>query len=555
MQRRKFLTNGLTALGSIPFLDNPFGSNFDFGLASQYSQKIIDKANDHVLVVIQLAGGNDGINTIIPIDTYSNSWTVRSNINLDSKLLLKSKLNPSIGFHPVMTSMFQMYENKKIRLINSVGYPNQDFSHFKSSDIWMAASSNNNETGSGWLGRFLENEFPNFPKGYPNESKNYPPAITTTPVIQLITQGFGSNLGVSYSARTTSFNQQNELFEVDHDSVSEKLDFLNTLKFQTNNYSSYVNSKASNEIRQKEYPNTSLGGQLKNIAKLIANGISTKVYLATQTGYDTHANQTEKVRTEKGLHANLLKELSDAIGAFQEDLVFLGISKRVIGMTYSEFGRRVGSNASYGTDHGAAAPMFVFGDQAIGSMLGEAPKIPVYPTSDLNVPMQFDFRSVFSSVLKDWFCVKDSVLENIFYGKYQYLPIVASYDCTGITGNEITEPPKNPVVVSPKDTTQTNPNVKNEITANESNLKEGKLLVVYPNPFIDTFTLEFASQGGFCKTDIFDASGKKITNILKGNYLKGIYKTKVEALNLTPGSYFIRFENGSQVKLEHILKY
>lgn len=555
MQRRKFLTNGLTAIGSIPFLDNTFGNNFNFGLANEYTKKITDKANDHVLVVIQLAGGNDGLNTIVPLETMNNMWQIRQNIYLEEKIILRSKVANKIAFHPKMTALFRQFENKKVRLINSVGYPTPNFSHFKSSDIWMAASGNNNETGTGWLGRYLENDFPNFPKGYPNEAKNYPPAISTTPVIQLITQGNGGNLAVSYTTRDTNLNLKNDLFETDYGSVQEKVEFLNTLNTQTNFYGNYVNSKASNEIRQKEYPNTAIGGQLKNIARLIANGISTKIYLATQNGYDTHANQTEKVDTENGVHGTLVKDLSDAIGAFQEDLAFLGISKRVIGMTYSEFGRRVGSNSSLGTDHGTAAPMFVFGDQALSGMLGDAPRIPSYPSPSLNLTMQYDFRSVFSSVLKDWFCVKDSTLENIFYSKYQYLPIVANYDCNGITGTEITDPPKNPIV-APIDTFKVdNPSVKSQITANESNLKEGKLLAAYPNPFIDKFTLEFASQGGFCKADIYDVTGKKVANILKGNYLKGIYKTNVEALNLNSGSYFIRYENGSQVKLEHILKY
>jgi uncharacterized protein (DUF1501 family) len=549
MKRRNFLTNGIFGLmASQPLLNSRFSEN---GIVAKLNQALnaSDLANDHVLVLIQLAGGNDGLNMILPMETYGHLWAARQSIIVPDDKFLASKLTKKVSFHPAIEGLRDMFDENTMRIINGVGYPNPDFSHFKSTDIWMSGSDLSNPLSTGWAGRYLANEFPKYPFGYENANLPDPPGIVSGSVLPIIFQGQNSNLGLAVSDPNNKYQIFNNksLFEATG-KASKELDFLKETSNLTNIYTNKIEERVSKITQQKEYPDTNLGYQLKNIARLIASGVKTKIYLATMSGFDTHANQVDATKPWTGAHANLLKELSDGIVAFQNDLKFLGISRRVIGATFSEFGRRVGNNASLGTDHGAAAPMLIFGDQSLGGIAGENPMIELYANPATNVPMQIDFRSVFSSILKDWFCVNQNTLETVFTNKFQYIPVVANFDCLGITGNEL-----NPYDQQAADIFKPE-NGTLKITASEKSLTEGNRFTAYSNPFYKKLHLEFESEGGYCLIQIFDLQGQLLRVINEGNFPKGFYKLAFDGEYLPDSLYFVRFQNKSFQKVLNVMK-
>jgi uncharacterized protein (DUF1501 family) len=548
MKRRSFISK--SALGIFaPYVTNTISGTNSISNMLNNALQTADLANDHVLVLIQLTGGNDGLNTVLPLETFGNLWAARNSIIVPDTHFIKPKLSDKIAFHPALEGIRDMFDENKIRIVNGVGYPNPDFSHFKSTDIWMSGSDSNQSLPTGWLGRYLAQEYVNYPFDYPNSKFPDPPAIVTNSVIPLIFQGLSSSLGAAVADPTLNYQLYGNKFPfIANGKAASELEFLRQTSSLTNKYTTKIQESALKVTRQKEYPNTRLGYQLKNIARLIASGVKSKVYYANLPGFDTHANQVDRQEPWKGVHANLLTELSEAIVAFQADMKFLGISKRVIGTTFSEFGRRVGSNASFGSDHGAAAPMIIFGEQALGGLAGENPMIEQYANPNTNVPMQYDFRSVFSSILKDWFCVNQNVLENTFLANYQYIPLVANFDCLGVTGNEENKYTANDIY-RPE-----NPNSPTKITAIEKTLSDSNRLKVYPNPFNKAIKIEFESAGGNCQLQLFNSMGQLISMIDNSDFPKGFYKANFDGEYLPDAMYHIRFQNQSFQKVLNVLK-
>jgi hypothetical protein len=235
-------------------------------------------------------------------------------------------------------------------------------------------------------------------------------------------------------------------------------------------------------------------------------------------GFDTHAQQAVSGATETGAHALLLAKVGDAIKAFTDDLKFLGASKRVVGMTFSEFGRRIKSNASLGTDHGAAAPLFVFGEGVQSGVLGKNPTINSLVGAADNIPMQYDFRSVYSTILQNWFCVPGTSLQKIILKDYQSLPIIKPlYTCaSGVVSN--LDPNKNAGI---------------------------NIISNYPNPFSQRTTFTYESAGGHVLIQIFDVQGKLMETILDGLKDIGSYNLAFESSKLRSGIYYARLQNGA----------
>ncbi len=548
MIRRDFLKNSLLT-AAVPLVASPFtGASRPLGMIER-ALSTSDKANDHVLVLIQLVGGNDGLNMVIPMETYGNFWISRLSVVVHSEYLLESKTTKRISFHPAMKGVRDLFDDGKVRIINAVGYPEQNFSHFRSMDIWMTGANYNENLSTGWMGRFLKQDFPNYPNV--NEVNfEQPPAIITEIQSPVLFQG-SSNFGLTVNDPTSDYLLKNRQYSFKTSGkAKDELDFLLVSGELSNGYSKELYQKTNKVIQQKEYPNTSLGKQLKNIARMIASGLKTKVYMATLTGFDTHANQVVRNEEHVGVHANLLRELSDGISAFMADCKYLGIEKRVAGLTFSEFGRRIGANGSLGTDHGAAAPMLAFGEQVLGGIAGDNPAIEKSASAYTSVPMLYDFRSVFSSVLKDWFCVKQNVLEEVFFKNYQYIPIMANFDCLGVTGNEPEKPvdPKDPIV----EVTDPNENVV-KITGVEKALQEQRL-ISYPNPFHEKLFVEFESQGGYCAVQLFNQLGQLIKTISQGTLNRGFYKITVDTDQLSDGLYFVRFQNKGFSKINNVIR-
>lgn len=416
MNRRNFLRT--TGALSLPALLSTGVAADPAGFFSQF----INPDSDKILVLIRLSGGNDGLNMLIGLDQLSNLQQVRANIALASNQVLN--LNATTGLHGAMTGMKSLYDNGQLLAINAVGYPNQNRSHFRSTDIWTSGSAADETETKGWLGRYLELEHPEYPTGYPNGTYDYPLAMTMGNVVSSTCQGTAANLSVVVN------NPFNYLYiapggntSLPNNYYGQEVNYVRDLIGQSNQYGSIVQdaANAGNSLATN-YTNGKLSDQLKNIATLISGGLQTKIYVATLGGFDTHSGQVNQGNRLTGVHADLMTELSDSIKAFIDDLQLLGCADRVMGLTFSEFGRRIRSNESGGTDHGDAGPLFVFGNCVQGGVLGNSPEIDTAVSQNTGVPFQYDFRDIYGSVLVDWFEVPQATVQTLFSGGFTYLP-------------------------------------------------------------------------------------------------------------------------------------
>lgn len=379
---------------------------------------------DNILVLIQLVGGNDGLNTLVPLDQYETLTDLRSNIILPQSSLLG--LNTTNALHPSMTAMQNLYLDGHLGIVQSVGYPNQNRSHFRSTDIWTSASESTVEEPTGWLGRMLENDHPSFPEGYPNSGNPHPLAMIMGNVVSATCQGSAANFSLAVrDPFNFTYIAPGGDTPIPSGAYGDELAFVRQTIAQSNEYGSIVTDAANaGNSNTGLYSGSNLSNQLSDIVSLISGGLETRVYVATLGGFDTHAFQTSNTDATQGNHANLLADLSESIAAFQADLVEKGLADRVLGMTFSEFGRQIRSNESTGTDHGTAAPLFLFGNCVQGSILGNSPELDPATPSGEGVPMQYDFRDIYASVMIDWFGLSDTTVRNLLYADYTYLPIV-----------------------------------------------------------------------------------------------------------------------------------
>ena len=475
--------------------------------------------NDRVLVLVRLNGGNDGLNTLIPLDQYANLAQARSNIIQPEASLLE--ITSKNALHPAMTGMHNMWNNGNLSIIQNVGYPNQNRSHFRSNDIWHTASDADQVLTTGWLGRCFDNDYPDFPSGYPNDDKPDPFAISIGNVVSETCQGESSNFSFALTGRDSLANLE-ETVEGSEDNTcyGSQLSFIKTTIQQSNAYSATILESFDQGSNIIEYPETELAQQLKIVANLISGGLQTKVYVVTLGGFDNHADQVVEGDVTTGKHSELLSILSGAISSFQADLVALNIDTRVVGMTYSEFGRAIRSNFSLGTDHGTAAPLFVFGSCINPTILGDNPQIADVVGDQEGVPMQYDFRTVYASILVDWLEVEEEVVANILGEPFQRIPIIKACDTTSIIES----------VVSQID------------------------IAISPNP-VSTYTyLSFNSTGGHTAIDIYDLRGTKVKNVVNRAMAIGTQKLEISMFGMVAGVYYLRIAQSDVVKNVRLVK-
>jgi uncharacterized protein (DUF1501 family) len=472
-----------------------------------------------VLVIIQLNGGNDGLNMVVPIENFSNYVNARSNLYIPENKLMA--LNGKVGLHPAMSGLHAMYDSGLVKVIQSVGYPQPNFSHFRATDIWMSGSDSNSVVNSGWAGRYLTYEYPNFPNGFPNNTMSDPLAIQIGSSTSLTLQGPVINMGMSISSATNFYNLLNGVADpAPNTPAGKELTYVRLVAQQTQQYSAVIKNAALKVTKQITYPtNNSLGDQLKIVARLISGGLKTRIYMVNYGGFDTHSLQVNSNDATTGSHANLLKNVSDAIKAFQDDLQMQGSDDRVVGMTFSEFGRRIKSNGSTGTDHGSAAPSFVFGKNVLGGVLGDTPIIPANATVNDNVPFQYDFRSVYATVLSNWLCVNDADLQQIMLKNFQVLPLVNAAACKKAV-----------------------------------NLSGEQLVSNYPNPFTSSTIITFKTAGGHTLIQVMDTTGKVITNLTDQVYAAGTYTVVFDGSKLPPGVFYARLQNMTTQQVRPMLK-
>lgn len=522
MKRRDFLRTTLPA-AVLPSVINGFSLK-SFAADSPLAQLLGGGTdNDHVLVIVQLQGGNDGLNMVIPRDDYSKYYNARSNVAIAENKILALDGNDKTGLHPSMTGLRDLYNQQKLGIVQSVGYPQPNFSHFRATDIWMTGSDSNQVLNNGWGGRYLNYEYPNFPTGYPNSSMPDPLGIQIGSVTSVMFQGPSVSMGMSLSNPTSFYNLISGVEDpAPNTPAGKELKYIRLVAKQTAQYADVVKTAALNVTTQAAYPaNNSLGDQLKIVARLVKGGLKTKIYMVSYGGFDTHSLQTTATDTSIGVHATLLKNVSDAIKAFQDDLKFLGVEKRVMGFTFSEFGRRIKSNSSTGTDHGAAAPLFLFGTNAKQMVHGTNPAIPATVSVNDNIPMQYDFRSVYATMLQDWLCVQTADLQQVMLQNFQNLPLVNTAACSTVIPNT------------------------SGVT----------LIDNYPNPFTSSTTIRFKTAGGHTLVQIIDTTGRVIATPVDQDYpLAGNYSVTFNSGALASGIYYARFQNGAVQQVRTMMK-
>ena len=356
-------------------------------------------SHDRVLVVVQLLGGNDGLNTVVPfgLDGYSRG---RRALRLNPGQL--HKIDKEIGLHPGMGGMAKLLEEGKLAVVQGVGYPNPDRSHFRSMEIWESARLDSKALETGWIGRALDGS-PVKPgddvKALHVGTRSLPLALKSsrTEIPSLVSlEQYRLQLAGSASEKRTAREALDTIARIDRGADDPLLGFMRRTAL-----SAYESSKRLEQVTQKpsgpdsmsKYPNFGLARRLELVAQIIKAGFGTKIFYTSLDGFDTHANQL-------GSHAALLTELSDSVAAFHKDLADSGQADRVALLTFSEFGRRVTENASQGTDHGAAAPVFVVGPVAKAGLIGAHPSLESLDDGDLK--HHTDFRRVYASLLETW---------------------------------------------------------------------------------------------------------------------------------------------------------
>ncbi|MBS1919158.1 MAG: DUF1501 domain-containing protein [Bacteroidetes bacterium] len=532
MNRRKFLHNTIPAAVAMPALLN----RFSFTAMGQENSALgwlmgQTTDTDHVFVLVQLSGGNDGLNMVIPLDMYANYYNARTNVAIPQSQVLRLDGTDKTGFHPAMTSLQNLYNNGKVAVVQSVGYANPNFSHFRATDIWNSGDTTEDRRSrvkTGWMGRYLANEFPGYPDAYPSTSMPDPLAIQISSVPTLTVQGNVYSMGLSITDPEDIYSFVNPFSDYPLNSApaNKELKFLRVVSEKTKIYSDLIRAAYQRASTMATYPtNNSLADQLKIVARLIKGGLKTRVYTVTVGGFDTHKKQVNASDTTTGMHANLMKNLSEGVTAFQKDLELMNLDDRVMGMTFSEFGRRIKSNASLGTDHGAAAPLIMFGTHAKKGILGNSPDIPSDIQVVNNIPFQYDFRSVYASVLEQWFCVKQPALNEILLQNYQSLPLVKGGPC-GLP-----------------DTPDDNNNAADKL-----------LLKMWPSPYTISATIQFSTNGGHTMIQQIDSLGRVVKVLTNRDYAAGTYNIDIYNDGLASGVYFIRLQNQSLQKVLTVLK-
>lgn len=527
MKRRDFLRNTIPSATILPAVIGGFSVKA-IGAENPMLQALMGTTTDtdKVFVIIQLNGGNDGLNMVIPIENYSNYINARTNIAIPQSKILTLTGNNKTGLHPSMTGMQTLFNEGKLAIIQAVGYPSPNFSHFRATDIWMSGSDSNTTVNSGWGGRYLGVEFPNYPNGFPNTAMPDPLAIQIGSTTSLALQGPQLSMGISISDPTNFYNLINGVVDPAPDTPwGKELKYIRLVVQQTQQYATSIKNAAAAVPTQGTYPaNNDLAAQLKIVARLIKGGLKTRIYMTSTGGFDTHSAQTTAADTTIGTHANLLQRVSDAVKAFMDDLKGLGIEDRVMGMTFSEFGRRIKSNASTGTDHGAASPLFVFGKNVKPGVIGTNPVIPTTVNVNDNVPFQYDFRSIYASILNQWFCVNATDLQTIMFKNFQNIPLATNSACS-TTGLD-------------------------DIYRNAGE----QLIINYPNPFVERTKITFKTKGGHTLVHIIDTLGRSIQTLTDKEYAPGVYNVDFDSTGLPQGVYYARFQNGSTQQVRPMLK-
>ncbi|MBC8083067.1 MAG: DUF1501 domain-containing protein [Hymenobacter sp.] len=387
--RRDFLKTSVLASSLL------FVPKFLHALDRQGLQKLAD-ANGRRLVMVQLGGGNDGLNTVIPFrdDLY---YKARPTLGIREQSGVLT-LDKDLGLNPAMTRLKGLYDQGHVAVLNSVGYPNPDRSHFRSMDIWQSGSAADQYLSTGWLGRYLDSNCPACQVPYNG--------LEVDDTLSLAMKGeVRKGLALKNPEKFHQITQNRFIAQVSGEQptgAGSELDYLYKTLAETSSSADYLYQTSKVYKSSVAYPTTDFGRNLKTTAELINSGITSRVFYVSLTGFDTHVRQQEQ-------QGRLLGDLSNGLASFAEDLQKAGTFNDTLVVVFSEFGRRVTQNASNGTDHGTANNVLLLGGGLKQKgVLNNAPDLQNLLDGDLR--HQLDFRSLYATVLHDWLQADDNAI-------------------------------------------------------------------------------------------------------------------------------------------------
>jgi len=369
------------------------------------------RSNDNILVVVQLSGGNDGLNTVVP---YGDDLYYRNRFTLAIPQRQVLKIDDRMGFHPALAGFGKLLDDESLAVVQGVGYPHPNRSHFQSMDLWHTAHRKSIDGDIGWLGRVIEDNLAerSLPAIHLGR-EDQPLALMARSVpIPSVRSRAGFRLQALQDPQIA--DRIHQLAHADVRSDNSLLTFARQNTATAIATSQQLRSLERNNRSGVRYPNTRLANKLNSVGQLIGSGLQTRIYYVVLAGFDTHSNQA-------AAHESLLRELGDALAAFGAHLREQGNWERVCVLTFSEFGRRVRENASRGTDHGTAAPVFLAGGRVQAGLVGDYPDLSNLQNGDLTFSL--DYRRVYASLLENWLKVPSQPLLG---DSFNPLPLFAS---------------------------------------------------------------------------------------------------------------------------------
>ena len=510
MNRRKFIRNTTAGLAGLAIAPTFLNSKPKFKLYD--NNELLDASDDNIMIIIELFGGNDGLNTIIPYEQEDEYRRLRTNLHIPKEFATRYGtsdlyLNSALVDDVYNDGFLRLLDDGRLAIVQGIGYDAPNQSHFRSRDIWHSginSSDPNEKLLEGWIGRYVASKLTNYPDGIPE----HPIAIALGASVPLLFKSNIGHMGIALNSPETFNNLGKGLtpkidrFDVpENDAYEKEFNFIHVIASQSEVYSkavydAYQNGKDKITVDYSD----GLSQRFKMISSLIAGGLKTKIYYVNMSNFDSHAQQMQA--DYRGAHATLLSRLAGAVSEFLDDAVRQGFHKRITGLTISEFGRRAYDNGSRGTDHGAGSMQFVFGgsDEYIeGGYYRVDGKPDLFDLDQYgNIRYDYDFRRIYADFLETWLGAEKEDTFNVFGEQYLPLGVLKSRQ----TSVRNVSPSHNKFVVAP------NPNYGNSV-----------------------LNLEI-TKPGYAEISIYSLEGKKVIDIYRGYIEAGVYNFDIK-INLT----------------------
>lgn len=484
---------------------------------------------DRVLLIVRLKGGNDGLNTIVPLYDYGYYAAQRPTIAVPESQVIN--LNDEVGMPNFMGALENMWNSGQMKIAHSVGYPNPNLSHFTGSDIWAAAQDGDaapDDLGTGFIGRFFDTQYPDYLVNPPE----IPPAVQIGSNSNLVFRGANVDMGISVRNISEFYQiaQTGSLYDVTDVPdcyYGEQLTFARTIINSTYIYSENLKAAFDASTTDADYSmsnnldNGNFAEQLSVVARLIKGNLGAKVYMVEIGGYDTHQGQV-------GVHDSLMTIVSESIRAFYQDLAVGGFDEKVLSMTISEFGRRIEENGSQGTDHGASAPLMFFGPALANNDFIGTPPSMTSPDEYGNLIYDTDFRGIYATVLEHWLCIAPELVDEVMGQSFARIEGIAT-PC----------------------------NITSTFEAQNilNNLQHRALYNNQTASIVIEYTLPFAEK---VRVDVYNIGGQLITTLYDGFQAAGVQQVQFNPRrqHLPTGQYIYRLTVGktSHSKLISVLR-